>query len=51
MKEEDLPYDIIFLKRRLETLVENEEYEKAVIIKKWIDDLMEFYKIKHKVSK
>lgn len=49
--EEYLPYDIIFLKSRLETLVENEEYEKAAIVKKWIDDLIIFYNINEKILK
>lgn len=46
MLNEDLPYDIIFLEMRLEELVEKEEYEKAAVIKRWIDELFIFYKIK-----
>jgi len=45
MANEKLPYDIIFLKRRLNVVVEKEEYEKAAIIKRWIDELMIFYKV------
>ena len=45
MSTEKLPYDIIFLKRRLNVVVEKEEYEKAAIIKRWIDELMNFYKV------
>jgi protein-arginine kinase activator protein McsA len=45
MSTEKLPYDIIFLKRRLNVVVEKEEYEKAAIIKRWIDELMIFYKV------
>jgi len=45
MSNEKLPYDIIFLKRRLNVVVEKEEYEKAAIIKRWIDELMIFYKV------
>jgi protein-arginine kinase activator protein McsA len=46
MLNEDLPYDIIFLEMRLEELVEKEEYEKAAVIKRWIDELFILYKIK-----
>jgi protein-arginine kinase activator protein McsA len=45
MLSEDLPYDIIFLEMRLEELVEREEYEKAAVIKRWIDELMIYYKV------
>lgn len=31
--------DIIFLQKRLEYLVKNEEYEIAIRIKKWIEEL------------
>lgn len=31
--------DIIFLERRLKQLVKSEEYERAVIIKRWLDEL------------
>ena len=51
MKSEDLPYDIIFLKMRLDYVVEIEEYEKAAIIKRWIDELMVFYGIEEKYHK
>ena len=51
MKNEDLPYDIIFLKMRLDYVVEIEEYEKAAIIKRWIDELMVFYGIEEKSNK
>ncbi len=43
--KENLPYDIVFLKRRLQFVVEKEEYEKAAVIKRWIDELMIFYKV------
>ncbi len=46
MLNEDLPYDIIFLEMRLEELVEKEEYEKAAVIKRWIDELVVFYGVK-----
>jgi protein-arginine kinase activator protein McsA len=48
MLSEDLPYDIIFLQIRLEELVDKEEYEKAAVIKRWIDELMIFYKVNSK---
>jgi protein-arginine kinase activator protein McsA len=51
MSNEKLPYDIIFLKRRLNVVVEKEEYEKAAIIKRWIDELMIFYKVGEKSNK
>jgi hypothetical protein len=51
MKSDDLPYDIIFLKMRLDYVVEIEEYEKAAIIKRWIDELMVFYGIEEKYHK
>jgi protein-arginine kinase activator protein McsA len=35
--------DIIFLKRRLKYLVEVENYEKAAVVKRWIDELTLFY--------
>ena len=51
MLNEDLPYDIIFLKKRLDYVVGIEEYEKAAIIKRWIDELMIFYNIEEKSNK
>lgn len=48
MSNEGLPYDIVFLKRRLRLVVEREEYERAAIIKRWIDELMVFYKVGEK---
>lgn len=45
MNKSDLPYDILFLQRRLDLVVEREEYERAAIIKRWIDELMVFYKV------
>jgi len=48
MSNKDLPYDIVFLKRRLDFVVEKEEYEKAAIIKRWIDELMIFYGVENK---
>jgi protein-arginine kinase activator protein McsA len=48
MSSEDLPYDIVFLQIRLEELVDKEEYEKAAVIKRWIDELMIFYKVNSK---
>jgi protein-arginine kinase activator protein McsA len=51
MLNEDLPYDIIFLKMRLDYVVQIEEYEKAAIIKRWIDELMVFYNIEKKSNK
>jgi hypothetical protein len=35
--------DIIFLERKLKDLIEVENYEKAVVIKRWIDELILFY--------
>ena len=51
MLNEDLPYDIIFLKMRLDDVLEIEEYEKAAIIKRWIDELMVFYGVEEKLKK
>jgi protein-arginine kinase activator protein McsA len=51
MLNEDLPYDIIFLKKRLDYVIEIEEYEKAAIIKRWIDELTIFYNIEEKSNK
>jgi hypothetical protein len=51
MNDEQLPYDIIFLKRRLLALIKTEEYEKCVVIKRWIDELMIFYKVEDKENK
>lgn len=48
MKKSDLPYDIVFLQRRLDLVVEREEYERAAIIKRWIDELMIFYRVGEK---
>ena len=45
MLSEDLPYDIVFLQMRLEDLVDKEEYEKAAVIKRLIDELMIYYKV------
>lgn len=45
MKRKDLPYDIVFLLKRLNIVVEREEYERAAVIKRWIDELMVFYQI------
>ena len=36
-------WDIEFLQLRLDQLVEMEDYEKAAVIKKWIDELTVFY--------
>jgi protein-arginine kinase activator protein McsA len=51
MEKRELPYDIIFLKRRLKQVVDREEYERAAIVKRWIDELMVFYKIDIKEKK
>jgi hypothetical protein len=40
-----LPYDITFLQKRLDLVVEREQYERAAIIKRWIDELMIFYRV------
>lgn len=32
--------DIIFLERRLKNHVLNEEYERAAVLKRWIDELL-----------
>ena len=39
--------DLILLKRRLKYLVEVENYEKAAVIKRWIDELTLFYSKEH----
>jgi protein-arginine kinase activator protein McsA len=36
-------WDIEFLQLRLDQLIEVEDYEKAAVIKKWIDELTAFY--------
>lgn len=36
-------WDIEFLQLRLDQLVEIEDYEKAAVIKRWIDELTIFY--------
>jgi protein-arginine kinase activator protein McsA len=36
-------WDIEFLQLRLEQLLEVEDYEKAAVIKRWIDELVVFY--------
>jgi protein-arginine kinase activator protein McsA len=36
-------YDIDFLERRLIFLIESEEYEKAVVIRRWIDELVYYH--------
>lgn len=33
------PMDVIFLERRLKQLIMDEEYERASVIKRWIDEL------------
>ena len=43
--------DIIFLERRLRDLLEEENYEKAAVIKRWIDELTIFYSNKNKMLK
>ena len=43
--------DIIFLERRLQELLEKEDYERAAIVKRWIDELTLFYDKKKKVLK
>jgi protein-arginine kinase activator protein McsA len=41
----EIPYDIIFLLKRLDIVISREEYEKAHIINKWIKELVTFYKV------
>lgn len=36
-------YDIDFLERRLKFLIEKEEYEKAAVIRRWLDELVYHY--------
>ena len=43
--------DIIFLERRLQELLEKEDYERAAIVKRWIDELTILYDKKRKVLK
>ena len=43
--------DIIFLERRLRDLLEEENYEKAAVVKRWIDELTIFYGEKNEVLK
>lgn len=40
--------DIILLKNSLNKHIENEEYEKASVVKRWIDEINEQYKNKSK---
>lgn len=35
--------DIRFLMRRMDILLSLEEYEKMVVLKRWIDELIEYY--------
>lgn len=35
--------DILFLERRLDYLIEIEDYEKAAIISRWINELTELF--------
>lgn len=35
--------DIIFLRMRMQYLIENERYESCVVIKRWIDELTVYY--------
>lgn len=35
--------DILFLEKRILKLISNEEYEKAAVIKKWLDELKIHY--------
>jgi hypothetical protein len=44
-KRNELPYDIIFLMKRLDIVIEKEEYEKAHTINKWIKELIKFYNV------
>jgi hypothetical protein len=43
-------WDIEFLQLRLEQLLEVEDYEKAAVIKRWIDELVVFYGSNNKKS-
>lgn len=36
-------YDIDFLERRLISLIDKEECEKAAVIRSWIDELVYYY--------
>jgi hypothetical protein len=46
----DKHFDIIFLERRLQELLEKEEYEKAVTIKRWIDELIILFEKENKYN-
>ncbi len=43
--------DILFLEKRSVKLVSNEEYEKAAVIKKWVDELKNYYDEHKKYNK
>lgn len=44
-KKDELPYDIIFLMKRLDVVIDREEYEKAHVINRWIKELVKFYDV------
>jgi protein-arginine kinase activator protein McsA len=35
--------DILFIQKRLDELIKNEEYEKASILKRWLESLKEHH--------
>ena len=51
MRRSGKNWDIEFLQLRLDHLIEVENYEKAAVVKRWIDELVVFYgKNKKKLS-
>lgn len=39
VKEKEKSLDILFLEFKLKKLIDGEEYERAAVIKRWIDEL------------
>jgi len=44
VEEKQKSLDILFLEYKLKKLVEQEEYERASVIKRWIEELSEKHK-------
>lgn len=44
VEEKEKSLDILFLEYKLKKLVEQEEYERAAVIKRWITELSEKHK-------
>lgn len=41
--------DIVFLRLRMKQLIEEEQYERCIIIQKWIDELIILHNEKSKI--